>query len=28
MVALPALTKTEIPGWARTALAPWTVEGG
>ena len=27
MVSLPALTKTEIPDWARGALAPWTVEG-
>lgn len=25
LVELPALTKTEIPEWARTALAPWTV---
>jgi acyl-CoA thioester hydrolase len=27
MVSLPALTKTEIPDWARAALEPWTVEG-
>jgi acyl-CoA thioester hydrolase len=25
LVELPALTKTEIPEWARSALAPWTV---
>jgi acyl-CoA thioester hydrolase len=25
MVTLPALTKTEIPDWARNALEPWTV---
>jgi acyl-CoA thioester hydrolase len=27
MVSLPALTKTEIPDWARAALEPWTVDG-
>jgi acyl-CoA thioester hydrolase len=25
LVDLPALTKTEIPGWVRTGLGPWTV---
>jgi acyl-CoA thioester hydrolase len=25
LVDLPALTKTEIPDWVRTALEPWTV---
>jgi acyl-CoA thioester hydrolase len=25
LVELPALTKTEIPDWARAALEPWTV---
>jgi acyl-CoA thioester hydrolase len=25
LVELPAFTKTEIPEWARSALAPWTV---
>jgi acyl-CoA thioester hydrolase len=25
LVSLPALTKTEIPDWVRTALEPWTV---
>lgn len=28
LVELPALTKTEIPDWARTGLAPWTVADG
>jgi acyl-CoA thioester hydrolase len=28
LVELPALTKTEIPDWARAGLAPWTVADG
>ncbi len=28
LVALPALTKTEIPDWTRAALEPWTVPAG
>ncbi len=27
LVELPRLTKTEIPDWARNALAPWTLAG-
>ena len=28
LVDLPGLTKTDIPEWARSALAPWTVAEG
>jgi acyl-CoA thioester hydrolase len=27
LVDLPTLTKTEIPDWARSGLAPWTLAG-